>query len=96
MRRMLSGKREGRKISPSYGGDGAAMRACATRCRSPVARRLARGPVRRWRAQCAGEEEGEEDEGKFECGGGKRSAPSPYLIAAGGDRARGILCARSP
>ena len=74
--------------------DGASMRA---RRWPPVARRRARacayGGV--LCARRAGE--GEEDERKDECGGkGKDLPPSPYLLVAGGDRGRGISCARSP
>ena len=76
--------------------DGASMRA---RRWPPVARRRARacayGGV--LCAQRAGEREGEGDERKSECEGeGKDLPPPPYLLAAGGDRGRGISCARSP
>ena len=50
----------------------------------------------KFRALCAGE--GREARKKeSECGEGEKICPlPPYLLAAGGDRARGIFCARSP
>ena len=92
MRRTLSEKREGRKISPSYGGGrprvgermcgavwiSGGSSVCADRCG---------GDERE--AQRVGEKEGEA-EGEIECGGEGKDLPPPPLFISGRRRS----CAR--
>ena len=75
---------EGRRVGACVRGSG--VRRCVG----------ARGSVRRRCALCSGGGESKEMRKKMNAERGERLPPPPYLLTAGGDRARGIYCARSP